>query len=184
MTKLKKDTYRKELGQWIAFVRKSLRDQDGKPLSQQKLLDDFRNKGLCDDEEKGFIDIRAWQRYEQGKCLPCIKRLVWLREGFDANLNFIIAGTGNPFTPGNPIPKSWETVGQRVDHFRMNLINPATGKRYTQQEMANLFGCAPDSWRHFELNATQCGSRAIPLTYLEQLNLLFNVDLNWLLAGG
>ena len=84
----------------------------------------------------------------------------------------------------NPIPKSWETVGQRVAHFRMNLINPATGKRYTQQEMANLFGCAPDSWRHFELNATQCGSRAIPLTYLEQLNLLFNVDLNWLLAGG
>ena len=72
MTKLKKDTYRKELGQRIAFVRKSLRDQDGKPLSQQKLLDDFRNKGLCDDEEKGFIDIRAWQRYEQGKCLPCI----------------------------------------------------------------------------------------------------------------
>lgn len=188
MTKQEKDHYKEEFGKRLQEVRKRLPTKNGKPFTQEGILEAICN-GPNRSGEQWNVGIKTWQRYEQGKCLPELKTLVWLREDFGINLNFLIAGSGELFAPGNTIPEAWETIGERLQNFRRSRTkNPATNRRYTQQEMATLFGCAPDTWRRYELvvlrEESRTQKRLIPLTYLKKLHQLFGLDLNFLIAGG
>lgn len=160
MTKLKKDTYRKELGQRIAFVRKSLRDQDGKPYSQEKFSDEFG------------ISPKTVGRHERGDNFPRLDTLQQLRKEYGVNLNYVLCGKGPVILEIEDCTKaeSWN-LHQRLREVRLNA-------GLTQLEMSRLIGHSSNTWKKYEE-----AKRTPSYDILCFLHTNFYVDLNWLIFG-